>query len=251
VDDDVNARDLMRRFLAKEGFDVVTAGDGEEGLRLARELNPAVITLDVLMPGLDGWGVLQQLQGDPLLAKIPVVMLTIVDEEHKGYALGVSDYMTKPIDRERLSGLLKKYKTSEARQRVLVVEDDEATRQLLQRMLIGEGWQVAEAANGRVALGRLAEMRPDLILLDLIMPEMDGFEFLVELRKTPAHRSIPVVVVTAADLTEDAHRRLNGGVEQILHKSACARDELLAELRDLVARYAAKDSTRGKAAGDD
>ena len=251
VDDDPTACDLMRRFLAKEGFDVVTAKDGEEGLRLARKLTPSLITLDVLMPGLDGWSVLQQLQSDPQLAAIPVVMLTILDEKNKGYALGASDFVTKPIDRERLRTLLAKYRSDKADQRVLLVEDHEATRQFLRRMLIGEGCQVTEAENGRVALERLAEIRPDLILLDLIMPEMDGFEFLAELRKTPASREIPVVVVTAADLTEEDHRRLNVGVERVLDKAAYSRDELLEELRNLVAHYAGREGASGTHGNDD
>ena len=238
IDDDVTARDLMRRFLAKEGFDVITAKSGEEGLKLAKEHSPSVITLDVLMPQLDGWGVLQRLQADPALAKIPVVMVSILDEQSKGYALGASDYVTKPIDRERMSEVLAKYMSADGGQQVLVVEDDPTTRALLRRMLIGEGWQVAEAENGRIALDRVAEVKPRLILLDLMMPEMDGFEFLAELRKTPAWRGIPVVVATAADLTEEDERRLSGGVERILHKSAQDQDEFLAELRSLVAHYA-------------
>ena len=238
IDDDVTARDLMRRFLAKEGFDVITAKSGEEGLKLAKEHSPSVITLDVLMPQLDGWGVLQRLQADPALAKIPVVMVSILDEQSKGYALGASDYVTKPIDRERMSEVLAKYMSADGGQQVLVVEDDPTTRALLRRMLIGEGWQVAEAENGRIALDRVAEVKPRLLLLDLMMPEMDGFEFLAELRKTPAWRGIPVVVATAADLTEEDERRLSGGVERILHKSAQDQDEFLAELRSLVAHYA-------------
>jgi CheY-like chemotaxis protein len=228
----------MRRYLAKEGFDVVTAANGEEGLRLAKELKPSVITLDVLLPGIDGWSVLQELQADPELAAIPVVMMSILDEQTRGYNLGASDYMTKPVDRDRLRKLLDKYRTSEGGRKVLVVEDDEATRQTLGRALSGDGWQVVEAVNGREALDKLAELRPDLILLDLIMPEMDGFEFLAEKRKLDALREIPVVVLTAADLGEEDLSRLNGGVERVLHKAAGDRDEILDELRALVARYA-------------
>ncbi|MFQ5954112.1 MAG: response regulator [Kiloniellales bacterium] len=250
VDDDQTARDLMRRFLAGEGFDVVTANDGKQGLALARRLAPSVITLDVLMPGLDGWSVLQELKADPELAAIPVVMLTIVDEKNKGYALGAADYMTKPVDRERLRGILDRYRSDDNGQRVLVVEDEKTTRQLLRRMLVGEGWQVSEAENGRVALERLAEARPDLILLDLLMPEMDGFEFLSKLRQTPTMRHVPVVVVTAADLSDEDHRRLNGGVERVLRKAAYSRDQLLAELRDLVAIYVGKAGAGDDGGGD-
>ena len=211
-------------------------------MNLARKLEPLVITLDVLMPGLDGWSMIRELKADPKLSAIPVVMLTILDEQNKGYALGASDYMTKPIDRKRLAELLGKYRSEEAVGRVLLVEDDEATRQRMHRLLVGEGWEVSEAENGRVALERLAEFEPDLILLDLIMPEMDGFEFLAELRKKPSFGQVPVVVVTAADLTEEDRRRLSGGVERVLHKAAMDQDELLADIGDTVRRLVGRDA---------
>jgi CheY-like chemotaxis protein len=236
IDDEQTVRDLMRRFLAREGFDVVTAKDGEEGLALARRLRPALITLDVLMPGLDGWSVLQSLKADPELAEIPVVMLTIVDEKNKGYALGASDYVTKPIDRGRLRALLGRFCEPGAEKRALIVEDDQDTRRWLHHALEREGWQVSEAGDGRQALECLAKAPVNVILLDLMMPEMDGFEFLAERRKNEALCRIPVIVVTAADLTEDDRRRLNGGVLHVLQKSAQTRDQLLGELRELVAQ---------------
>ncbi len=236
VDDEQTVRDLMRRFLAREGFDVVTAKNGEEGLALARQLRPALITLDVLMPGLDGWSVLQALKADPELAEVPVVMLTIVDEKNKGYALGASDYVTKPIDRERLRALLGRFCDYGAGRRALIVEDDEDTRRWLHRALEREGWEVSEAANGKEALDSLDQAPVNVILLDLMMPEMDGFEFLAERRKNKALAKIPVIVVTAADLSEDDRSRLNGGVLHVLQKSAQTRDQLLGDLRDLVAQ---------------
>jgi CheY-like chemotaxis protein len=235
IDDDPSVRDLMQRYLSKEGFRVETASGGEEGLRLAGELRPDVITLDVLMPEMDGWAVLTALKADPELASIPVIMLTIVDDKNRGYALGVSEYLTKPVDRERLVAVLHKYRSVPPPLHALVVEDDAATREMLWRVLEGEGWTVAEAENGRVALERVAEEQPALILLDLMMPEMDGFEFVHELRKHGAWRSIPIVVVTAKDLTTEDRLRLNGYVEKILRKEAYSREALLTEVRDLVA----------------
>jgi adenylate cyclase len=239
IDDEGTVRDLMRRFLTREGFEVVTAADGTEGLALARDLRPALITLDVLMPGLDGWSVLRELKGDPALADIPVVMLTIVDEKNRGYALGAVDYMVKPIDRERLRALLGRYHgaATAAAGRALVVEDDPDTRASLGRRLREEGWSVAEAENGHAALARLAEGPADLVLLDLMMPEMDGFEFLDELRRTEAGRRTPVVVVTAADLSDSDRERLNRGVLRVLRKEPHGRDELLSELHELLAAY--------------
>jgi signal transduction histidine kinase/CheY-like chemotaxis protein len=251
VDDEETVRDLMRRFLAREGFDVVTARGGAEGLELARKLRPAMITLDVLMPALDGWSVLQALKADPELAPIPVVMLTVVDEKNRGYALGAADYLTKPIQRDRLRALLARYCGSGPGKHVLIVDDDPEARRWLARALTAEGWQVSEAENGRAALARVHERRPDLILLDLLMPEMDGFEFLARLQADPAGPRIPVVVVTAADLTADDHRRLNGAVEKILLKQACSRDELLGTLRELVGRLVAVRPVEPQGAGDD
>src|SRR5437870_9435634 len=237
IDDEAAVRDLMQRFLAREGFRVVTAAGGEEGLRRARELRPDAITLDVMMPGMDGWAVLSALKADPDVADVPVIMLTIVDDRNLGYALGASDYLTKPIDRERLVTVLKQHRRDRP---VLVVDDDAGLRQLLRRMLEPEGYAVVEAENGRVALERLRDVSPSVVLLDLMMPEMDGFEFVAELRRHEAWRALPVVVITARDLSFDDHERLNGYVQKILQKGEHGRDQLLAEVRELVATSVAR-----------
>jgi signal transduction histidine kinase/DNA-binding response OmpR family regulator len=247
VDDDQTARELMRRLLAKEGFDVITATDGQEGLEMARRFEPSVITLDVMMPKVDGWDVLKELKADPALADIPVIMVSMLDESDRGYRLGAADYMTKPIDRERMKLLLDKYRSRAKEPRVLLVEDDEATRAMMRSILRGDGWQVFEAENGRVALESIDEAAPHLILLDLMMPEMDGFEFLEALRHRPARQGTPVVVVTAADLSAEDHRRLNGGVEYVLQKSGLNRDQLLGEIRELVTKYVANEGADGGA----
>jgi len=245
VDDDHTARELMRRLLAREGFDVITAIDGQEGLDLARKFEPSVITLDVMMPKVDGWDVLKELKADPALADIPVIMVTMLDESDRGYNLGAADYMTKPVDRERMKLLLDKYRSRAKEPRVLLVEDDETTRSMMRDILGGDGWQVFEAENGRVALGLIDEAAPDLILLDLMMPEMDGFEFLEALRHQPDRQIAPVVVVTAADLSESERRRLHGGVEYVLQKSDLSREQLLAEIRELVTNYVATEGADG------
>jgi GAF domain-containing protein/CheY-like chemotaxis protein len=237
IDDEPTVRDLMQRFLVKEGFRVALATGGEEGVRLAMELRPDAITLDVMMPGMDGWAVLSALKAAPDLADIPVIMLTIVDDKNLGYALGASDYLTKPLDRERLLSVLNKYRRDAP---VLVVDDDAALRELLRRILEGAGYTVVEAENGRVALERLRRMAPGVILLDLMMPEMDGFEVVAEVRRHEAWRAIPIVVVTAKELTAEDRQRLNGYVERILQKGAYTRDTLLAEVRDLVAACVAR-----------
>jgi PAS domain S-box-containing protein len=233
VDDDEAGRDLVRRHLEKEGYHVALARDGETGLRMAAELRPDAITLDVIMPGLDGWGVLAGLKGDPELASIPVVMITILDEMPMGLALGATGYLTKPVVREQLVAVLGQAMggPGETGGTVLLVEDDEGTRDVVRRTLEQQGCLVVEAENGRVALERLDEVTPTLILLDLMMPEMDGFEFLDALRSRDGARAIPVVVMTAKELTDEDRSRLNGGVERVLAKGTGLRGELVASLR--------------------
>ena len=234
IDDDWTVRELMQRFLDQQGLHMVEAASGEEGLRLAREMRPAVITLDVLMPGMDGWAVLTALKADPELAQIPVIMATFVDEKNMGFALGATDFLTKPLDRKHLAKLLEKYRCTHPPCPVLVVEDDADLRELMRRWLEEEGWVVAEAENGRAALDRVAENRPELIVLDLMMPEMDGFSFLEALRQHVAWRSIPVVVVTAKDLTAEDRQRLNGYVQCIVQKGSQTPEDLLREVGERI-----------------
>jgi signal transduction histidine kinase/DNA-binding response OmpR family regulator len=234
VDDDPTVLELMQRHLSREGFHVLTAASGEEGLRLARQARPRVITLDVMMPGMDGWAVLTALKKDPELAEIPVLLCTILDDRSMGFALGASEFLTKPIDRNHLVAVLRKHGRGHSPCKVLLVEDDADTRELIARMLQKEGCVVTEAENGRIALQRVVANRPELILLDLMMPEMDGFEFMQELRKLEAYRSIPIIIVTAKDLTPEDHRTLNGHVEAILQKGGHSGDELLREICELV-----------------
>ncbi len=235
VDDDPAVREMLTRFLASEGFRPVTAGGGKEGLDLAERLRPAAIVLDVLMPQMDGWAVLGALKADPRLATIPVILLTMADDRNLGYLLGAAEFLSKPVDWDRLAAVLRKYRPDRPSPAVLVVEDDEATRQGLRRSLEREGWSVAEAVNGRDALARVAEAVPELVLLDLMMPEMDGFEFLDELRREPRWQRVPVVVLTAKELTAEERGRLQGSVRRVLQKGACSRDDLLREVRRLVA----------------
>jgi signal transduction histidine kinase/CheY-like chemotaxis protein/ligand-binding sensor domain-containing protein len=235
IDDEANARDLIARTLRKEGFAVELASDGRTGLEMARKLKPQAITLDVMMPGMDGWAVLHALKADSVTAGIPVVMLTVVDDRQIGFALGASDYFTKPIDWAQLSQALRKYRKAAVNRTALVVEDDPQTREMFRRTLIREGWQVLEAENGLKALERLNGQVPAVIFLDLMMPEMDGFEFVRRLRHRPDGRQVPVVVITAKDVSEEDRRRLNGGVAKILRKGDFSTEELVAQVRALVA----------------
>ncbi len=214
---------------------VVTASDGQEALRLARSLHPAAITLDVMMPGMDGWEVLRELKADPATRDIPVIMVTMTDDRSLGYALGATEFLTKPVQRAQLVQLLDRYARQGAEKYALVVDDKAENREVLRRALEKEGWQVSEAENGQVALEKLAEQTPSLILLDLMMPVMDGFEFVMEMHKLDSSPAIPIVVVTAKDVTEEDRRRLNGDVVGLIEKGGLDRESLLAQLREQVA----------------
>jgi CheY-like chemotaxis protein len=246
IDDDATQRDLMRRFLTSEGFIVQTASSGEEGLQLARQMLPVAIALDVMMPGMDGWTVLAALKADPTLCDIPVIMVTMVDDKKRGYALGAANYMTKPVERKRLLQILKKYRCSHPPCPVLLVEKDTTTRQMMRSMLEKAGWSVSEAENGEVALARTAANRPALILLDLMMSETDGFKFVTELHRHAEWRSIPIVVLTDKDLTAEELIRLDGNVHAIIDKGGYSRDELMHQVRDLLAGWAVPSERNGR-----
>ncbi|TMJ95406.1 MAG: response regulator, partial [Alphaproteobacteria bacterium] len=234
IDDDATARELIADHLKAEGFSVVTAAGGVEGLKLAKELRPTAITLDVMMPDLDGWSVLAALRQDPALADIPVIMVTIVDEHRRGIALGAAGYLTKPIDRERLHRLVARYRAAAPPTRVLLVEDDALQRERMREWLEGPQWTVREAANGREALDRLQQGKPDVILLDLMMPEMDGFAVVAALQKKADWRDIPVIVITSLDLDAKDRERLNAGVQLVLVKERFRPAELVERIRRLV-----------------
>jgi CheY-like chemotaxis protein len=186
-----------------------------------------------MMPGMDGWSVLTALKSDSATTNIPVVMLSMVDDTGLGDGLGVTDYLVKPVNRDRLLSVLRKVSPDQP-DSVLIVEDDEATREMLWRTLEKEGFGIREAENGRVGLQQVAKQAPELILLDLMMPEMDGFEFLLEIRRHEEWRNIPLIVVTAKDLTEDEQNWLRGYVEKIVFKGAYSRDELVTEVKQIV-----------------
>jgi CheY-like chemotaxis protein len=200
-----------------------------------------VITLDAVMPGKDGWQVLAELKADPQLADIPVVLLTIQDNKQKGFALGASDYLTKPMQADRLRDVIRRL-LPEAGGLILIVDDDGETRRRERRALENAGWQVMEAENGRVALERIRQQRPDTILLDLLMPEMDGFEFLDQLCRDADLKSIPVVVLTAKDLSAEERRALKASASRILEKGRCGTDELVHTVSGMVGRYVGSSS---------
>ncbi len=244
VDDDATARDLLTRTLESKGYRVIAARHGLEALALARQHKPQAITLDVMMPQLDGWSVLKQLKEDDELQSIPVIMVTILNERALAIPLGAAELLTKPIDRRRLTALLENY-CGDARpdRTVLVIEDDTATRDLLCRSVSGAGYKAEAAVNGQDGLDWLSRNpAPDLILLDLMMPNLDGFGFLRELRKQRAFDRLPVIIVTAKELSADDMEKLRDLRAEILTKDHDYLEELASAMRQSLAADAALET---------
>ena len=234
IDDDPTIHNLLRRFLDKKGFEVKVASSGTEGIQLAKEIQPQAITLDVMMSGMDGWSVLTALKANPETCDIPVIMMTMVNDRNLGYALGAAEYVIKPIDRQKLENVLGRFKPISDSESILVVEDDPGIREMLRRQLQKENWKVIEAENGKEALYKLKKYTPKLILSDLMMPEMDGFELVHRLRQHEQWCNIPVIILTAKSITNEDRQKLNGEVSQIFEKGSYRRSVLFEEVNRLL-----------------
>ncbi|WP_342151180.1 response regulator [Methylorubrum sp. SB2] len=235
VDDDPAARDLLQRFLEREGFRVRTANDGRAGLTLARALKPRAILLDIEMPRMDGWAVLHAIRTDPDIAETPVIITSVVNEFSLAHVLGATDYLVKPVDWGALKEAMERYRPTEHEGSVLIVDDDPDARERMRRTLQREGWQVREAENGAQGLDSLDAARPSLILLDLMMPVMDGFAFLRALRGRP-DGNVPVVVLTAKEITPSEKESLGRQADRLIVKGSMSLAEIGRQLRDLYAR---------------
>lgn len=254
IDDDPDVAELIKRFFKEHEFAVAVATSGVTGLEDAKRLRPSLITLDVEMPGLDGWQVLRLLKSEAATADIPVILVTIAEDQRRGFAMGATDYLTKPIDWNRLGGLIDRFRLNGDGGKVLVVEDDDGQRELLASGLRSRGCEVVEAANGRRALEALEGFVPDLILLDLIMPEMDGFQFLSALRDREEFRDhdklrdATVVVVSGKELDEADYERLRGQVAEVIAKGEASWDEIQRELARLVKLHVSQRTVTGGSA---
>lgn len=231
IDDNPDALDLISRSLSKDGYRVIMATSGEAGLVLARSHRPDIITLDVMMPQMNGWQVLAAIKADVHLSTTPVVLLSVVENNEIAMALGATDCLTKPIDWGKLQVCLDRLLPRNEPDRILVVEDDPASSELVTRILQKDGWKIEKASNGREAFACMEASPPSLVLLDLMMPEMDGFELVARLRTHPTLSKIPVLVLTSKMLTPEDHARLNGRVLDVLSKGTTERNDLLEAVR--------------------
>ncbi len=234
VEDDPKARELLRFSLRREGFRVEEALDGEEAVTKARALQPFLIALDILLPKKDGWEVLRELKEDAFTQDIPVVIVSIVDEQERGFSLGAADYIVKPFDRENLLRRLKRHSfltlLREKRVQILIIDDDPLVVEMLAGMLEPEGFGIFKAYRGQQGLQLAVEQQPDLIVLDLLMPEMSGFEVVQRLREHPQTEKIPIFVVTAKDLTIEDKQKLNNLVAAVMQKGGFSKEEFLEEI---------------------
>ncbi len=238
IDDDKAVHAALAHLLPKDLYTVVGISSDLNALSHAREFRPDVIILDTLKPEVHGWNLMAQFKADPHLAAIPVILLTMVDDaQTAGSALGASDFLIKPVDGDKLLSILAKHSAPRKETSILVVEDDPATREMIVRLVEREGWLAVPAENGRRALELLRTFTPSLVLLDLLMPEVDGFSVLREMRESAAWRDIPVVVVTSLDLTGEVRRLLQQQAERVLQKGRYTTTELLNEVRSAVTEF--------------
>ncbi|HSD80913.1 MAG TPA: response regulator, partial [Solirubrobacteraceae bacterium] len=244
IEDDRRSADLLTLHLQGAGYEVVVASDGAVGLELARQLLPRAVVLDILLPTLDGWDLLARLKADPATADIPVVVVSMLDERGKGFALGAAEYLVKPVDRDRVVGALARCAPAAGAAHAVAVIDDDA-RQLdrVSALLTAEGYEVLCAAGGEEGVEVVRRSLPAVVLLDLLMPGLDGFAVVERLREDPATASIPIVVLTAKDLTRSDRERLAGRIAHLAQKGTLGRDELVA----LVGRLVPREPLAGRA----
>ena len=230
IDDDPNVLSVITQELEEEGYEVVGASRAIEGIEKAKQLGPHAITLDIMMPGMDGWEAIARLKEDAHTRDIPLIVVSIIDNKDLGYRLGADDYLVKPIDKDALLAVLQKYH-GKGRQ-ALVIDDDPVVVDLARQLLEEDGWTVRGAGNGQEGLDEIARNKPDAVLLDLMMPVMDGFETLHRLRQDPQTADLPVIVITAKDLTAQEIDDLRRNTARVIEKDGMDRDRILAELRE-------------------
>jgi len=220
VEDDRRSFELLRVYLEHAGVRVVGARDGEEGLDLVRRLSPAGVILDIFLPGIDGWDVLAQLKADPRTASIPVIVVSMLDERGRGFALGAAEYLVKPVGKDQLlAAVYRAAAMPERKHTVVAIDDDPLAIELVRASLEPEGWTVLGAATGQEGLALIRERQPSAVLLDLLMPGMDGFEVVEALRSDPDTKSVPVVILTSKSMTQQDKERLQGRITYVARKT--------------------------------
>jgi signal transduction histidine kinase/DNA-binding response OmpR family regulator len=251
VEDDAQSAELLRLYLEGAGCRVEMARDGEEGFDKARQLHPALLTLDLLLPKVDGWDLLVRLKEEPATHEIPVVIVSIVNQRGKGFALGAADYLVKPVSREELRNTLRRIGlTGQQREAasVLTIDDDPMAVELVEAILAGEGFRVLKAYGGEEGIAVARRESPALIILDLVMPDVDGFAVIEQLRADPATAAIPIVILTSKSLTPHEKERLNGEAAYLARKGEFSRATFVEMVRGLLPEAISEPVSQKRAA---
>jgi signal transduction histidine kinase/CheY-like chemotaxis protein len=231
VEDDRSSQELMASYLESEGYLTMTATTGTEAVRVARELKPDIITLDMLLPGKSGFEIMHELKSSPSTAWIPILIVSVMDEPKMGFALGATDYLIKPIGRETLLESIRKHVPPTPAGPVLVVDDEAESLEMVSTALDAGGYSSIQAQTGQEALRVLSESPVSALILDLIMPDLNGFEVIEQIRNQPKLAHLPIIVLTAKQLTAADLDLLRGNVSSCLQKGASWKSQLLDQLR--------------------
>lgn len=234
IEDNVQAAQLLQTYLEEAGYNTEIARNGIEGLEKAKLLRPHLITLDVILPIKDGWQVLKELKRHSLCKNIPIIIISITDEKKLGFGMGAVEYFVKPVNRQELLEALKKipiHRSQAQRQpTVLVIDDDKASLDLIGLILESEGYRVLKSYEGKEGLRLALRERPDLIILDIIMPEVSGFNVAYQLKKMPETQNLPVIILTSMDVDEETREQMQGFITAIMSKSRFTKQDLLREI---------------------
>jgi CheY-like chemotaxis protein len=243
VEDDLQSLELLRLYLRSDGFTVVEARDGDTGLRMARELRPAAVILDIMLPGLDGWDVLARLKDDPATAEIPVLVSSMLDEKGRGFALGAAEYLVKPIAHGDVLVALRRCtsRDGEPNTTVVVIDDDPTALALMEAVLEPEGYRILSAGDGEAGIALVREHRPAIVLVDLLMPGVDGFAVIERLRSSPDTEAIPILVLTAKAMTDADRERLRGQIAFLAGKGEFDPAGLVRLVRRLIPTEVSKE----------
>lgn len=232
IDDEYEAQEILKIYLKSEGYEVIQAYNAMEAMVLARKYHPFAITLDIVMPGKDGWDILDELKKDLQTEGIPVICISTSDNRELGLALGVFEYLVKPIEKDQLINELKRLEKHFSIYDILIVDDEPQAVELLTQFLSGEGnYMVRKAYGGEEGLSRVNESRPDLMFLDLMMPDMDGFEVIRHLKKSEKTKGIPIIIVSAKELTQEEIEYLSNSIERIIRKGNFTKEDLLRDIK--------------------
>ncbi|MCR4293476.1 MAG: response regulator, partial [Candidatus Kuenenia sp.] len=237
IEDNRMSANLLTLYLTNAGYNVVVSADGVNIVEKAKKCNPFLITLDIMLPGIDGWDVLSKLKGDKNTAHIPVIIVSIIDNKELGYSLGAAEYLIKPIGRKQLVGAINAVantlKTKEIPMKILVVDDDEKAVKHITTILKEKGCDVLKAYSGEAGINLAIEMHPDIIILDLVMPGISGFEVMERLKAHPIAKEIPIIICSAKDITAEEKRELNGNILALIKKGSHTEEALLLAIRKI------------------